>query len=557
MLLLLTAVVPAAALSAAPTLFERLVQANANWQNVSQERKQALSVPASLNEENLLKTHLRMVEESLRQAEPPGMEPEVRANRLKNLDSLHEYWTREASPVNNLLPYRNPVFIDAENRICAVGYLMQKSGAMDLAVFLSKLNNTIYIRDIKSDAFDEWVRKSGLTLDELAWIQPAYGPQDAQQWSPIGSGIQGTVRAIAVDETSGRAYAGGRFERVAGSTKVQNLAAFNGQSWEGVGQGVRGEVRTLLIDRGLVYVGGKFDRAGTVPATNTAVWDPLRKAWKNLGTGPGTVESLIQYKGTLYAGTSSSGGGASFLSRWNAATKTWESAANVNGAVRTMQQFRGRLIIAGDFTQVDGKPMNHAASFDGTAWQPLADGVPQNVSAMAIFKDRLFFGSIILTQPKTAESTCDVSVPFWNGQAFESVAVAGTEEDCKAPDVRISTMAPAGDALAFGYERSGGIGFIVQDEDGTFRPFSGFPGETMTGLKSVQSILVWKKQILVGGTFDTDREHYVGGGSEIVSGKKVLRYFNVRSGFNRIDFSRQREDTFFTPYRALHQLKLE
>lgn len=544
------------ALFAAPSLYERLIEANVNWRPVDAAEQVRLSVPTALHEQDLLKKHLSLVETALRARDTSSLSPQARAARLKNMDYLHDYWTGEASPINTVLPYRNPVFIDAENRICAVGYLMKRGGAMDLARALSKLNNTIYVRDIKLDAFDSWVSSSGLTVDELAWIQPAYGPQDAQQWSPIGSGIQGTVRAIAVDEARGRTYAGGTFNRVAGSTKVQNIAAFNGQSWEGAGGGVRGEVRALLMDQGLLYVGGKFDRAGKIQASNVAVWDPARKVWKNRGGGLGAVESLIHYKGSLYAGSSSPGGG-SFLSRWNGGSNKWEPIASVNGAVRAMKLFGGRLVIAGDFTEADGQHMNHVASFDGADWQPLAEGIPQSVRAMAVFKDRLFFGSVLVTKPKAGSGTCDVSVPSWTGQAFEPIPVSGTEEDCKAPDVKIATMEAAGDSLAFGYEKSGGIGFIVQENDGTFRPFSGFPGETMTGLGSVQSILIWKKQIFVGGRFDSDRAHYIGGGSSIVSGKQVMRYFNARSGFNRIDFSKQTEDTFFTPYRALHEIKLQ
>jgi hypothetical protein len=47
--------------------------------------------------------------------------------------NLQQYHQAGVFPINDYLPYKNPIFIDRIGTHCAVGYLMQQSGAEDLA----------------------------------------------------------------------------------------------------------------------------------------------------------------------------------------------------------------------------------------------------------------------------------------------------------------------------------------------------------------------------------------------------------------------------------------
>ncbi len=84
-------------------------------------------------------------------------------------------------------------------------------------------------------------------------------------WSALGSGIGGTlayVDAIAVDNNSGNLYAGGMFDS-AGGVAVHNIAKWDGSVWSALGSGVNSTVEALAIDQsGNLYVGGAFTTAG-------------------------------------------------------------------------------------------------------------------------------------------------------------------------------------------------------------------------------------------------------------------------------------------------------
>jgi Secretion system C-terminal sorting domain len=75
---------------------------------------------------------------------------------------------------------RQPYFIDKVNTYCAVGYLMQQTGADDMARDIRATQNFSYLLDIHHPKLMNWVAHSGLSIDELALIQVPYaGPSPA------------------------------------------------------------------------------------------------------------------------------------------------------------------------------------------------------------------------------------------------------------------------------------------------------------------------------------------------------------------------------------------
>jgi hypothetical protein len=68
-----------------------------------------------------------------------------------------------------------PIFVDAHDTACAVGQLMRWSGWSDYVAAIQHTNNLVYVPDATRSAVAEWVLTSGLTLEEAALIQPAYG----------------------------------------------------------------------------------------------------------------------------------------------------------------------------------------------------------------------------------------------------------------------------------------------------------------------------------------------------------------------------------------------
>ena len=127
---------------------------------------------------------------------------------------------------------------------------------------------------------------------------------DGKGWTPLGSGINGSVSTLAVfdpdDAGPGlpRLYVGGAFW-MAGDVPVQSLASWDGSNWSDVGGGITistfflPQVQELLVyDKDgagpllpALYVAGHFDTAGGMPASGLIRWDG--SSWSIVGQ-PGT-----------------------------------------------------------------------------------------------------------------------------------------------------------------------------------------------------------------------------------------------------------------------------
>ena len=126
------------------------------------------------------RVHLAYVRTLL--AARPATRPELAARRAELLGYLDEYIAKGVTPRNTYVAHRSPVFIDAHGRICAVGYLIERSAGRALAERIAKVHRLDYLEDIAAAMPDvaAWIAGSGFTLDELASIQPGYEGPDVQ-----------------------------------------------------------------------------------------------------------------------------------------------------------------------------------------------------------------------------------------------------------------------------------------------------------------------------------------------------------------------------------------
>jgi hypothetical protein len=99
-------------------------------------------------------------------------------SRLYHIARLREYSTAGRFPRNHRIFGHIPVFIDDKGTPCAVGYLMQRSGAGAVATDISTSNNNVYVEKIEGGAALDWILFSGLTQTECAQIQPSYKWRD-------------------------------------------------------------------------------------------------------------------------------------------------------------------------------------------------------------------------------------------------------------------------------------------------------------------------------------------------------------------------------------------
>ena len=123
-----------------------------------------------------IRTHLRLVEQRLRARDVSDLSAPLHAARQHNLDRLHEYWTAGIFPRNTEGRYwYTPSFIDQRGRTCAVADLMVQSGVDALAKRVDQVYHNAYVRQMQMPDLELWAAQSGLTVDELALIQPGYG----------------------------------------------------------------------------------------------------------------------------------------------------------------------------------------------------------------------------------------------------------------------------------------------------------------------------------------------------------------------------------------------
>jgi hypothetical protein len=159
-----------------PSVKEQLEALNQNWKRMNIDHpllKERVLLP---DEVSLIRTHLLVVEETLRKKDVSTLSEEQKKNRNASLDVLHTYALNGTFPKNLYHSDRTPYFIDDFGTACAVGQLIISSGHKEFAERVRKENNNAYISELSLEysEINEWAVAYGFTLDELAWIQPCY-----------------------------------------------------------------------------------------------------------------------------------------------------------------------------------------------------------------------------------------------------------------------------------------------------------------------------------------------------------------------------------------------
>lgn len=176
---------------------------------------------------------------------------------------------------------------------------------------------------------------------------------DGASWSALGAGMNDAVYALATfDDGSGAGtalYAGGAFT-TAGGVLVNGVAKWDGSSWSPLGSGLNGSVYALATfddgsgDGPALFAGGSFTIAGGAPASRIAKWDGV--AWSPVGSGVnGDVRALAAVDEgngpVLYAGgdfTAAGGVAVERIAQWNG-TSWVTTSSGMNGRVDALATF--------------------------------------------------------------------------------------------------------------------------------------------------------------------------------------------------------------------------
>ncbi len=239
-------------------------------------------------------------------------------------------------------------------------------------------------------------------------------------WPTLGMGVNGVVRAIAID-SSGTVYIGGDFT-MSGNDSLFYLAKWSGYDWENVGSGANAPIHALHFDTaGNLYVGGEFTVVGdTISASRIAMWDGA--AWSTFGMGMDSTVLAISTSpnGTLYAGglfTAADGNSQiKGVARWN--TVNWVAMGNVVTQCHTIEVTAGAEVIVGGSIKLTqfGVPEN-VAKWNGASWSSYSNGVAGTVKAIALGNsNELYIGGQFITSNII---NALYFTGFWNGSAWQ------------------------------------------------------------------------------------------------------------------------------------------
>ena len=256
---------------------------------------------------------------------------------------------------------------------------------------------------------------------------PAIAKWDGSTWWGLGTGMDGTVNALAVSGTN--LYAGGLFT-LAGGNSAQNIAKWDGAHWWALGTGMDYTVLALAVSGTNLYAGGYFTRADTTVVNHVAKWDGTR--WWALGTGVNNAVWALAVSDTnLYAGGTFTTADAdqavvNGIAKWDGTN--WSAlGSGMDNAVRALAVSGTDLYAGGLFTYATNGTStavsaNHIAKWDGTAWSALGSGVNSTVFALAVSGTSLYAGGFFnyATNGTSTAVSADY-IASWNGTAWSAL----------------------------------------------------------------------------------------------------------------------------------------
>jgi len=207
------------------------------------------------------------------------------------------------------------------------------------------------------------VRPDSATAHELGW-SAAYAP----------TGMN--ARSLTVLEVDEGLVAGGGFSAI-GTVECLHIALHDGDEWVSMGSGFNGPVQALVEYRGQVVATGAFTASGGTTLAHAAVWNGLD--WEPLGVNlPRGDRGLVVFEDDLYSGG------------WRWDGESWTEVMVSNLAINAQLVYDDRLIVTGEFHQVNGVETERIAAWDGTVVSgPYNGSLTSPVVDVAVFDGQL------------------------------------------------------------------------------------------------------------------------------------------------------------------------
>ena len=144
-----------------------------------------------------LRAHFDSVDTELKSRDVGALSSSQRVRRAELTSWLRDYRNAGRFPVNDKFGSPTPLFRDSKGTLCAMAYLIDRSGREDIVDKVEATRNNAYIAELADDpALIAWLDSSGLSVDEAARIQPSYNgfPDDP----PLRDRVEGDFALAAV-----------------------------------------------------------------------------------------------------------------------------------------------------------------------------------------------------------------------------------------------------------------------------------------------------------------------------------------------------------------------
>lgn len=188
-----------------------------------------------------IEAHLLAVERRLRAADISHLSADRRLARAAALDHLREYREAGRFPHNHHGHGPTPLFRDVHGTLCAMAYLIERSGGGALVDRVAATANDAYVRQLADDPeLVAWLDRNGMTAGEAALVQPMYEPIGPE---PGGETASELARSYGVIGTT--LLAGDGVALYLNRASVR--AAGPARGWFGVLAGLTSSVTGLLV----------------------------------------------------------------------------------------------------------------------------------------------------------------------------------------------------------------------------------------------------------------------------------------------------------------------
>jgi hypothetical protein len=242
-------------------------------------------------------------------------------------------------------------------------------------------------------------------------------------WSGVGGGTNGFVYAVAVRGND--VYVAGQFTLVGGSISANNIARWDGSAWHALSNGLTSTgggayILTLAFRDTILFVGGSFNRAGSLAANNLARWNGV--TWDTVAGAPaGTVSALAVNANDLYVGGAFTSAGSvpqtHHLARWNG-SQWFDIGGGTNNTVVAIAFQGSDVLVGGFFDTVGTVRARSIGRWTGTTWQGVGYGLANCVNSIVPQTDGTIFAGGNFNYKYTATDSTPIGyVAAWrNGE---------------------------------------------------------------------------------------------------------------------------------------------